>query len=379
MLTDHFGVDLESKKKAIGEMIQDQVNLVAATREQEMMRSHASTSRSASPAKASRSSKAAKSKAVTKKKPSTKRKAASSDEDVGENDDDDDDGEQDYGVTAAAFATNTDQAEGEDTFSELEEDTSVSRARKTSKSIKSSKASPSTSKSKKPATPRTSSGGSEAEQRLARLKKLVIECGVRKPWKKLYEAAGVADSDFSGQCQVVSNVLKELGMTGKGSIEQARKIRDQREFADELAALQENEVIDNDDDDKGGRRARRTRGSAGGASKRGGGRTITISDDSDDDTVASDFEDEASAKRTVKKARTSSAASRANKVSNSDESEDEGPTRRVSFSPVLALIHQHLLRPFTHRTIISLSCAHRASNRPSQASQPTSTRTRTSP
>ncbi len=86
-----------------------------------------------------------------------------------------------------------------------------------------------------------SSGGSEAEQRLTRLKKLVLECGVRKQWKKLYTAAGVSDTDFNGQCKVVQDVLRELGMTGKGSIEQARKIREEREFADELAGLQENE------------------------------------------------------------------------------------------------------------------------------------------
>lgn len=115
-------------------------------------------------------------------------------------------------------------------------------------------------------------------------------------------------------------------MTGKGSIEQARKIRDQREFADELAALQENKVIDD------GGRARRTRGSIGSSSgaNKGASKTIAISDDSEEEDGASDFEEEATQKRASKKARVSNASSRSKQGSDSEDSEDEGPTRRVS-------------------------------------------------
>lgn len=162
----------------------------------------------------------------------------------------------------------------------------------------------------------------------------MTEAGVRKQWKKLYEAASVADDDFAGQCRVVHGVMKDLGFTGKGSIEQAKKIREEREFADELAALQENPVLD-DDVGRGGR-PRRTRASVGsaGSSKRGGGRNaITVSDDSDDeDQDESDFE-EVPARKAGKKANNSTSSARARGGSdNTDDSEDEGPTRRVSIT-----------------------------------------------
>ncbi|SPO24674.1 uncharacterized protein UTRI_01640_B [Ustilago trichophora] len=332
MLSEHFGVDLESKKKVISQMTMDQLNLVSASRDLEKMQAQSSTSRSPSPAKSAKpaKAKASKAKAVKNKTP-TKRKAASP-SDLDE--EDQSDGGADYAGASADPTSDPSEIEAEaDDFSELEEDSSISRSRKQTKSTQSAKtkSSPSASKTKKASASRSSTGGSEAEQRLTRLKKLVAECGVRKPWKKLYEAEGISETDFSGQCRVVQGVLTELGMTGKGSVEQARKIREQREFADELAALQENKVID------GGGRARRTRGSIGSASstKRSGGKTITISDDSEDSDEESDFEEEAKAKRPNKKAKTSNATSRSKKVSDSDDSEDEGPTRR-SFKSSLA-------------------------------------------
>ncbi|KAJ1028786.1 hypothetical protein NDA16_001951 [Ustilago loliicola] len=231
MLNEHFGVDLEPKKKFLNQTIQDQVNKISADREKAKSQPKASTSRSPSPKKSSpaksQSAKSAKPAKPTKKAPAKRKKLSSDEEEVKDDDDDEQDGEKDYNDSGAAASTSDlsnssepEEAEeaAEDAFSELEEDTSVSRSRKKAKPSKSKPSSSTTSKSKPPRTSSAAgSGSSEAEQRLARLKKLVLECGVRKQWKKLYEAADVSETDFAGQCKVVQDVLKELGMTGTHS------------------------------------------------------------------------------------------------------------------------------------------------------------------
>ncbi|TKY86631.1 hypothetical protein EX895_004270 [Sporisorium graminicola] len=341
MLTEHFGVDLEPIKKEINKMTQEQ------NEEEQDVRAQASTSRSASPVKAAKPTKATKAslakspakdqpaKKTTKKTSGSgsKRKQLDSEDDVVVVDDDDGTGEDDYKEAAASgaatFSTTIssdlgDAEQPSDQFSELEEDLSTSRVhqKKATKAAATKKSAPSSSSSgSRRKSTSTTAGGSEAEQRLTRLKKLVSECGVRKQWKKLYEAAGVSETDFGGQCTVVQGVLKDLGMTGKGSIEQARKIREEREFADELAALHENTVLDS------GNRTRKTRGSATGKSEKVSRKVIALSDDDDDDDEdddESDFEGGPS-----KRSRS--------RVSDSDaESQDDGPTRRKSFKSSLA-------------------------------------------
>ncbi|CBQ71685.1 conserved hypothetical protein [Sporisorium reilianum SRZ2] len=318
MLTEHFGVDLEDIKKKINHMTQEQ------NEQEQAARAQASTSRSASPVKAD---KAAKAKASPKGQPAKKetKKASGAaskrkqvtfqDDDVEEGEDGDEEDYTEARASASAAATssttvisdNSDSAPSD--FSELEEDTS-SRAR-TKKPTPTKKSSPSTRR--KPSA--STASGSEAEQRLARLKKLVAECGVRKQWKKLYEAASVSETDLRAQCGIVQGVLHDLGMTGKGSIEQARKIREEREFADELAGLQENTVLD------AGTRTRRTR--ASGAKTDKPKKAIVLSDDEEDEDE-SDFE-QVPAKR-----------SRAKGSDSDEESQDDGPTRRKSFKSSLA-------------------------------------------
>ena len=281
-------------------MTDEQNRLVSATVEQEKRaRAQASTSRSPSPVKTNgkptKSKQAKKNKSFAGTSPKRK-KPISGDEDDG------DEGEE-YNADVVTINVSDERGTDEDEFSELEQDTSVprSRGKKQDSSTTVKKSSSSSKKSsKKPSsctsTPAKSS--SEAEQRLVRLKKLVSECGVRKPWKNLYEAAGISSTDYERQCTVVQGVLRELGMTGKGSMEQAHKIRAKREFADELAALQDNPVLG---------RTRRTRSSAGSVAKP----TMVLSDD--------DEESDAEVQPTK----------RSRKVDS--ESEDEGPSRRVSF------------------------------------------------
>ncbi|CDR87131.1 uncharacterized protein SPSC_00257 [Sporisorium scitamineum] len=344
MLIDHFGVDLEPIKKEIGKIILEQNDQEQESRAQASNSRSASISRSVSPVKATKApkdtetTKATKAKISAKDQPAKKKTKKASgtrskrkqldSEDKDDNDGDDDD-EKEYSIAPAAATSTTvssdlSDADPSDDFSELDEDTSTSRVGRKkaapTKAASSKKTSCSSTRRKSTASSTSAAGGSEAEQRLTRLKKLVSKCGVCKQWKKLYEAAGVSETDFRGQCNVVQGVLTDLGMTGKGSMEQARKIRDEREFADELAGLQENTVLDS------GSRTRKARGSLTGKVTKP--RTsITISDDDDDDDGdgESDFEQVAATKR-----------SRSKRDDSDVGSEDDGPTRRKSFKSSLA-------------------------------------------
>lgn len=324
MLADHFGVDLEHKKKAINQMVDEQNALVSAKMNSEA----AGSSTSAAPVKKKTSSKA---KAA---KSGSKRKKASSD--VEDDEEVDEDGSYNDNAVAAAASTSassdidsdSDTTEAEQ-YSELEEDTSHHSRKKPKKASSKSTTSKKSSPTRKPTSSSTKSAsaadGSEAEQRLTRLKKLVTECGVRKQWKKLYQEAGVGETDFKAQCNVVQSVLKDLGMTGKGSVEQARKIREEREFADELAALQENEVL-----------GRSTRGA-----RKATGRASMKEADDDEEDQASDFEESSTKKQ----------SRRTKVVAEDDDSEDEGPRKVSSFAHIVS----HSDHPKSHTDPIFFS------------------------
>lgn len=60
----------------------------------------------------------------------------------------------------------------------------------------------------------------------------MVACGVRKVWKKEF-----ADLDTpSGQVRRLREILKDLGMSGRPSLEKAKSLRAQRELAQELSA-----------------------------------------------------------------------------------------------------------------------------------------------
>lgn len=255
-------------------------------------------------------------------------------------------------AAAAAAASGTARPESgymSQEFSELEDDAPQLRKkarRTTSKSAASTKRNATASSSK--------AGSGEAEQRLARLKKLVTECGVRKQWKKLYLDAGVSESDLRGQCNIVQGVLKDLGMTGKGSLEQAKKIRAQREFADELAALQENQVLHS---------ARRQ-----SSTRRGPTHTLTNANNAQNSSSQStNLQHHSSFKKISRKI----------PLSDSDDSQDHPPAQTVSPHINLHLSPPHQSRILTLTSSLSFPTAPRRKplNHPSQASPPTSTLT----
>ncbi|KAG2103119.1 uncharacterized protein F5147DRAFT_284401 [Suillus discolor] len=84
-------------------------------------------------------------------------------------------------------------------------------------------------------TQKSNAGSSKDDETVSKLKAIVVACGVRKMWKKEF-----ADLDTpSGQTKRLKEILKELGMTGRLTLEKAKTIKAEREFAQELRDVQD--------------------------------------------------------------------------------------------------------------------------------------------
>lgn len=76
---------------------------------------------------------------------------------------------------------------------------------------------------------------SKDEETIQKLKSFVVACGVRRVWSKVFEGLDTP----AQQIKKLKEILHELGMTGRLSLEKARAIREKREFAQELQDVQE--------------------------------------------------------------------------------------------------------------------------------------------
>ncbi|KAI0630890.1 hypothetical protein C8Q77DRAFT_1280222 [Trametes polyzona] len=76
---------------------------------------------------------------------------------------------------------------------------------------------------------------SKDEETIKRLKSLVVACGVRKVWSKEFKGLDKP----SDQIRRLKQILSDLGMTGRMSMEQAKAIKAKREFEKELEDVQE--------------------------------------------------------------------------------------------------------------------------------------------
>ncbi|KAJ7134502.1 hypothetical protein C8R44DRAFT_427027 [Mycena epipterygia] len=75
---------------------------------------------------------------------------------------------------------------------------------------------------------------SKDEETIKRLKSLVLACGVRRIWAKVFKDV---DSP-SQQIRMLKQILSDLGMSGRMSLEQAKAIKEKRELAQELEDVQ---------------------------------------------------------------------------------------------------------------------------------------------
>ncbi|KAG8977592.1 hypothetical protein FRB90_008742 [Tulasnella sp. 427] len=73
------------------------------------------------------------------------------------------------------------------------------------------------------------------EDEIKRLKSFVVACGVRKKWVKEFEGLTTP----AQQINKLRQILADLGMTGRLSMEKAKEIREKREFAQEMEDIQE--------------------------------------------------------------------------------------------------------------------------------------------
>ena len=114
------------------------------------------------------------------------------------------------------------------------------------------------------------------------LQSLVVACGVRKVWSKEFKDLVTP----SAQILRLKSILTDLGMTGRMSIEQAKAIKAEREFAQELEDVKdfEKKVV-------GGSKGRSSR------KKLGSGRKDVESSEEDEDDNEED--DKPRKKRTV--------------------------------------------------------------------------------
>ncbi|KAI9440823.1 hypothetical protein H4582DRAFT_1498347 [Lactarius indigo] len=102
------------------------------------------------------------------------------------------------------------------------------KSRRKSTSSDTGKPKANSARAKKPAQPL-----SKEEETIKELKALVRACGVHKIWAK--ELNGL---DLDSQISRIRKILRDLGMKGRMSMEQAIRIRDRREFAQELDDVQ---------------------------------------------------------------------------------------------------------------------------------------------
>ncbi|KAI9013736.1 hypothetical protein CLU79DRAFT_388656 [Phycomyces nitens] len=103
---------------------------------------------------------------------------------------------------------------------------------------------------------KASTGATPNEEKIKRLKQYVSKCGVRKQWAKEFSDC----TNDRQQIKRLQEILVELGVEGRPTIEKCEKVKMQREIKDELASLDTQNILD---DDKGihtrGKRVRKPR------------------------------------------------------------------------------------------------------------------------
>ncbi|KAG6854991.1 hypothetical protein C0991_009814 [Blastosporella zonata] len=78
------------------------------------------------------------------------------------------------------------------------------------------------------------SSDNKHDETIKKLKSFVNACGVRRPWAKIFQDIPKPTQ----QIAKLKEVLADLGMTGRMSMEQAKRIKAERELASELADVQ---------------------------------------------------------------------------------------------------------------------------------------------
>jgi hypothetical protein len=138
---------------------------------------------------------------------------------------------------------------------------------------------PKTARPAKAAKSKTSQDDDPDQAEIKRLQSWLVKCGVRKVWSK-----ELARYDTSKEkIKHLKSMLKDVGMEGKFSVEKAARIKEQREFAKDLEAIQEGERSWGKVDDVGETGRPRRRAAAASATRKPVVQKFGSDDDDDED------------------------------------------------------------------------------------------------
>ena len=149
------------------------------------------------------------------------------------------------------------------------------------------------------ATPKAADDPGTAE--VKRLQGWLVKCGIRKAWSRDPQLSACSTS--KEKIRVLKDMLKDAGMAGKYSDERAAKIKEEREFAKDLEAIQEGEAAwgKTNEVTATGRPSRRAAAKPipmqkvvleDDSEEEGGGGEEGSDDDDDDEVVDGDSEDD---------------------------------------------------------------------------------------
>lgn len=154
-----------------------------------------------------------------------------------------------------------DADEDEEEFSSLDDSDapgpSSSKQRQPKKTTK--KRTPKAGSSKK-ATSSSTSPDDPLQDEIARLKKYIVACGSRKVWSKWFSSLDPPAETPKAQAKALRQLLADLGMEGRLSMEKAKKIKEKRDFEEEMRAIGADALPSNDG---AGRSTRNKRASTG--------------------------------------------------------------------------------------------------------------------
>ncbi|KAI5794939.1 hypothetical protein FPQ18DRAFT_161238 [Pyronema domesticum] len=124
------------------------------------------------------------------------------------------------------------------------------------------------------ATKVATKGGKELtadEEKIKSLQSWLVKCGIRKVWGRELSKYETSSEKISH----LKSLLSDAGMTGQYSLAKAKKIKEDRELAAEVEAVQKGAAVWGESDDDGATRTRTSRsGAAGGNGGGGTGRRL---------------------------------------------------------------------------------------------------------
>ncbi|KAL6711526.1 hypothetical protein ACN47E_004460 [Coniothyrium glycines] len=152
--------------------------------------------------------------------------------------DTDDRDEEDGNPVAPVKAQPVEAADSDSDMSSVIDEAPVKKQRQKKEASAKSKKEARPVKAKAPPKPKAEDDPDQAE--VKRLQGWLVKCGIRKVWSKDPELSKCETS--KEKIRVLKNMLKDVGMDGKYSVEKAAKIKEKREFAKDLEAIQQGEA-----------------------------------------------------------------------------------------------------------------------------------------